>query len=324
MSWLHGLRFLPVLVFLITPCMSLRHSGSVAPDNGSDLSLANSSDDSKRRMQVVVMLMTAPGAAEWRQLIRQHWRETSRDVTALGREVDLVMRFAVGKAPGLLGNLMCRAEAAAHGDMALLDVPDGIREEHSEMQHGGKIWYVFKWAVDNFPRADLYFKQDDDNIVNWRVALPTMLAHAWHPPKLPFERMYLGRLQLEFGHPCGMGELYGFSKDVVMFGTTFTKPEVETEDVFTCNWVREMEKWIGEFQVDRGGLLSWPAYENAWVHPVKRKEVYHSCFNDLASGCLVPYPWGDHQNITFRLLPSVEAARAWLAYNSTATQEIEF
>jgi len=269
------------------------------------------------------MVMTAPGAFEWRQLVRKHWQEQARDVQLVGKPVDVVMRFAVGKAPKLPGNMLTAWESTTFGDMAILDVQDGVKEAHSEGQHGGKIWYLFKWALEQFPDADLYFKQDDDNIVNWRIALPTMLDHAWRKPHtLPLERVYMGRLQFEEpGIPCGMGELYGFSKDVVTYGTAFTKPEIMTEDVFTCNWVKGMELWIGEWAVDRGGLLSWPAYENAWIHPVKEKEVYESCFQNL-DGCVVEYQWGDHQNITFRWLPDVQAAQLWLAQNSTAKQEV--
>lgn len=330
---------LPLAVSLITPCASLRHGGSLSfgaaagepnatlkvhglePAGGAGADPGNATE--RKRLKVVVMIMTAPGAFEWRQLVRKHLPEATKDVRALGRDVELVTRFAVGKAQQMLGGMRCMWEAATYGDMAMLDVPDGIREAHSDGQHGGKIWFVFKWALDHFPEADLFFKQDDDSIVNWRIALPTMLDKVWKAPaKLPFERMYLGRLQYEFDDPCGMGELYGFSKDIVMFGTQFTKPEVMTEDVFTCHWVQGMEMWIGELAVDRGGLLKWPAYENAWIHPVKDKQVYEDCFKNLA-GCMVEYPWGDHQNITFRLLPSVEAARLWMAHNSTATEEVK-
>lgn len=269
--------------------------------------------------QVVVMLMTAPGQFEWRDMVRRHWPTTASNVTALGREVEMVMRFAVGRAPGLPGQVGCQVESSQHGDMALLDVEDGVREFHSRAQHNGKIWHVFKWALTHFPKAELYFKQDDDNIVNWRVALPTMLKHASQPVEdLPLKRRYVGRVQMEApGKPCGMGELYGFSRDIVTFATTFFKPEERTEDVATCEWAYGAELFLGP--VDKGGLLSWPAYENAWIHPVKEPEVYESCFKETS--CKVKYLWGDEQDITFRLLPSVESAELWLLHNSTAKQE---
>mmetsp|Transcript_2823 Transcript_2823/g.6605 ORF Transcript_2823/g.6605 Transcript_2823/m.6605 type:complete len:331 (+) Transcript_2823:52-1044(+) len=280
-------------------------------------------DVGHRPIQVVVMIMTAPHASSWRQMVRRHWGEVAGNVTVIGHNVDIVMKFAVGKAADPIANMQCRREASKHGDMAILKVMDGRKKEHSSAQHYGKIWYLFKWALDNYPKADLYFKQDDDSIVNWRIALPLMLERVWRPPaKLPFERLYMGRLQYEVGYPCGMGELYGFSKDIVTFGTAFTKPMEYTEDVFTCEWTRGMDQWI-EPKIDRGGLLSWPSYENAWIHPVKEQHVYEQCFKDGVQGCQVQYPWGDRQNISFRVLPSLEAAKLFRVLNSTATQEQE-
>lgn len=301
----------PFLLLLATPAFALRL--------GEPLPTATPTQDTESSFQVVVMLMTAPANAAWRDMVRRHWPQAASNVSALGRDVDLVMRFAIGKAPDEEQQVACYEEARRRGDLALLNVSDGVRQLHSKAQHNGKIWFVFRWALTHFPKAELYFKQDDDNIVNWRVALPTMLAHSTTPNTLPLQRKYLGRIQMEApGKPCGMGELYGFSKDIVYLAAKYWKPQNRTEDVATCAWAYGMEQLVAP--VDWGGLLSWPAYENAWIHPVKDVETYESCFRE--SSCKVKYLWGDEQDITFRWLPDMAAAQTWLRQNSTAKQEV--
>lgn len=200
---------------------------------------------------IVVMITSPPNTFKWRRMIRKPLRELTRGVKVAGRSASLSVRFAVGKldvatVPRLRPRIqaLLAAEQDAHGDLAFLNMTDGSCND-------GKTWYTFEWALRHFPDADVIFKQDDDTIVDWRLALPRMLDRVVPEAALrPLRRLYVGTLAANYScpsvrdgrAPCAAGALYGFSGDIakwVVDNAVIRKGQ--WEDMESCLWARRFE-----------------------------------------------------------------------------------
>lgn len=146
-------------------------------------------------------------------------------------------------------------------------------------------------------RYDLYFKLDDDTIVNWRIALPRMLSPFVTAQNLalPLKALYVGTRASNQScsavrsgaGPCAVGALYGFSRDVIEWVLMHIKPAYGKEDMIACSWARAFERQ--HKRLDARGLLDAGAglLDNAWVHPVKDDKLYRTCVSNWTHGCQV-------------------------------------
>ncbi|CAE8622489.1 unnamed protein product [Polarella glacialis] len=205
------------------------------------------------------------------------------------------------------------------GDLALLNMTDGSCND-------GKTWHTFEWALRHFPDADLFFKQDDDTIVDWRLALPRMLNRRLipvTPAARPLRRLYVGTYAANYScpsvmsgiAPCAAGALYGLSGDIVKWIVDNVVTAIgEWEDMETCRWVRRFELEHKEhrlrqqlpWRLDPRGLLEALTGQigGAWVHPVKEVDVYWKCILDRVNGCRIPmFPGGSYRALLHFLLP---------------------
>eukprot|EP00928_Gymnodinium_smaydae_P002092 TRINITY_DN10733_c0_g2_i1.p1 TRINITY_DN10733_c0_g2~~TRINITY_DN10733_c0_g2_i1.p1 ORF type:complete len:328 (-),score=49.22 TRINITY_DN10733_c0_g2_i1:574-1455(-) len=258
-------------------------------------------------------------------MVRVALPELTAGVIALGRSANVVVRFAVGKPPLDLGPAAAAeleralaGEQEMHGDLARLPHPDGHKATHSSGQKNGKVWHLLAWALRNFPQADLYFKQDDDTIVDWRVTLPLLLEHlpsagasdGVSGASLPPSRLYVGRLcpkalccgggrrcRLPAWAHCAAGHLYGLSGDIVRWIVEHARPTAGNEDLTVCGWVHDFTEEVGgglssgnhraRGLLDPRGLLYPPSHDDAWIHGVKTEAQYSQCLGDRLQGCAV-------------------------------------
>lgn len=260
-----------------------------------------------RPVLVVAMITTPPMSFRWRRMIRKYLPEITMGVAAVGRDVEMVVRFAVGGPPQEMRprlkpqlRAMLAAEQEYHRDLAVLNMTDGSCND-------GKTWYTFEWAAKHFPEAELVFKLDDDTVVDWRVAMPQMLGRLFDgPPVEPLRRLYIGTLAAAYScpgvldgrAPCAAGALYGFSGDIVQWVAENAGPVQGLEDMEACAWARSFEREVlqeGEV-LDPRGLLEALRGEigGAWVHPVKDRQHYEKCYEDREHGCyalMFPNSW---------------------------------
>lgn len=277
-------------------------------------------------LSVLVMIMSVPEDFEWRAMVRSSLPELSQGVSAGNRPANIVTRFAIGR-PSLdlepkrrdEVEALLQSEANSYGDLALLNVTDGRKIKHSTDQHHGKVWHLYDWAMQKFPHAQLIFKQDDDTIVDWRIALPKLLEPGYPAPtpSYPAQHLYVGRLcPWELCNPilkqmslnqtqlCAAGELYGLSSDIVRWALATQKPQAGIEDILVCKWVHDFEK---DQQV-WSRFLYPPRHDNAWIHPVKEAALYKKCVSDRDEGCSVHF-WKDPP-VHFKLPPSASTTLA--------------
>lgn len=256
------------------------------------------------------MVLSPPEAAEWRSMMRRALPDVTRGIMVSGREARVLVRFAVGRPPAdsPVSQRDLEAEAARYGDLALLDCQDGLKKMNFTThgrQNNGKIWYLFDWAARNVPEADLVFKQDDDMVIDWRIALPRMLSRAvqWQaPPGLQLQRLFLGQLcpwvlchvmgdavGVAPGSKCG-GPIFGFSGDIARWAAANSHPEPGPEDMVGCKWANQFEHAMGT--VDTSGLLALQDSMEAWIHPVKSPLVFATCHDSVVRGPGVKSCWG--------------------------------
>jgi len=230
-------------------------------------------------------------------MVRDSLAELTSEVVVGGRPATITVYFAVGRPKQKSLRKKITRESEKHGDIAILDIRDG-ESPSDKTDKNAKSWYQFVWAAQQHPDAHMVFKQDDDTVIDWRVALPRILGHLVKGRKRfklkKLQRTYAGRLCPRnlclYPEPtseslCGAGELYGFSIDLVRWIVENTRPEPGYEDMVSCSWMRRFEKLVGP--VDTRGLLYGPAHENAWIHPVKSEDLYKECVGNRINGCAI-------------------------------------
>jgi len=274
-----------------------------------------SDGSSTNHIQVVLMVMTAPLSQERRDLHRRSLSELTQGVTVNDTLVKFIVRYAVGDAypcynetEQLRTKNLLNAEAHREGDIAFLNISDACKPGKSvpsslppywwELSYcdTGKSWHLFQWAHRNYPKAKLIFRQDDDALVDWRVLLPGMIAHARmsvnYEDSFNLQRLFLGMthrtvLALE-NRTCVEGQAYGFSSDVVSWIGQQTSPRVAIEDLEACNWADYFDEAHPEDPINRNGIMPMETVYNDWhaaLHPVKDNELFKKCYEDRVHGC---------------------------------------
>jgi len=298
---------------------------------------------SPQRLQVVSMIMTAPESFEKRRIIRSTLRELTSGVAMGDLGADVIVRFAIGnKYPDWTEakqrNItdMLLSESSSYGDLAILNISDASLVAWSDFEtpysdyipvpvwyvpgycDTGKTWHLFQWALTQFPSADLIFKQDDDAIVDWRVALTRFAGRALPQGNLSsssqLPSLFLGRqhsysgiLAFNYQTTCANGELYGFSRDVVSWIGENTHSLVGAEDLRACEWADLFDRSHPQDPINRHGILEPgqgpDGYCGAWVHMVKTDEQYLACYQDRVNGCTTTdhnvcwsHSWGECQD----------------------------
>jgi len=272
----------------------------------------------KRHVQVVVMVMANPLSPERRDLFRSSLPEVTNEVAVNGIPVQLVVRFAVGDSypcyneteQARARNLL-KLESKNYGDIAYLNITDGCKPGKFinyanvtgwyELSYcdTGKSWHLFQWARHHYPKASLVFKQDDDALVDWRIALPMLLASASENQSRDsrhlFQGLFLGGQHkvvsiVDPTRTCVEGQMYGFSADVLSWVGAHISPQVAVEDLEACNWADAFDKAHPWDPVNRHGIVPLASAcvdSQAWIHPLKTDDLFKRCIEDRVHGCIV-------------------------------------